>query len=1018
MSQAAETIEHTLRALARAQRRATLREAFTWGIAGSVVGASLALVGAHLGFVRVGFAVAVLTWFAVSIVVWRWRRRLRPAHASQHTIARLGEALLPEIGTAVSSAVDLNARMHADDTSFSHGLAYRHLQITANRVSQLDFAQALQRTQRPRQKRATIVATATVTLAVALISLLGDGRERLLSFMLEPGAVRISPTPLVGDIRLVYHYPSYTGLPSRTVEGGDGSVEAVAGTSVEIAAVADFVTSGGFLRLTHTTGEKLDLPLTVEGGRVLTATVALLRDGTYQFFLTDADSRLVEDRRPHPISALLDTYAEVFLDAPATDLELHDDETIAVAWHAKDDFGVVEAHLVVEQDGVSEPTRLLLGDAGGTAPQRDGTFSLRAPQVNIQPGNAATVYVEVSDNDVVSGPKKSRSGSRRLSLFSAQRHHEALVERQKKVVESMVDLLDEELTHPGDKPGSDFAVAYAAHRAILESTDALIALLDELATALADDPLSGDDIRATFANIRANRVQARRQRATALPPSAGNKAAAATYRRLGDIQKRIITRLEKDVIYVDDVLALQRIGTLKETAKDLLAAQGQLRDLLQQYRSSHDPALRAHIEQSIHDLRARMLDLLQKMGSIKKSLPSEYRNLESGSMRRLDEQLQRLETQLQAGDLDAAARELEQLANMVENMVSSIDEAEDAYGGERYAEVRAQLAEFSASFRDLEQAQQALSERSEALADAYREKAVKRAADSLDGLVAKAREKAAQALAQLDRAGEHEHVARTLAGPLQEARQRLLDVDALLETFDFAEARSAATAAHDATGKLKDAMSARSKRGGKGPDGTLKDAIASVQKSHARAAELQGLLDKVFPDPASVMNQQQLAEMQGMAGRQARLQQQAADLGKQMEALAQELPLFGGGPRQSLGGAEQHMGQSQQSLRGRQLPDAAAHGRRAVKALGELREALEQASSKGSGGLPLPLGGGGGERGRGGRLGSGREDVQIPANDPRRASPGFRQHLLEAAKQKPPSRYEDAVRWYYDQLLR
>jgi hypothetical protein len=44
---------------------------------------------------------------------------------------------------------------------------------------------------------------------------------------------------------------------------------------------------------------------------------------------------------------------------------------------------------------------------------------------------------------------------------------------------------------------------------------------------------------------------------------------------------------------------------------------------------------------------------------------------------------------------------LENLANMIENMVDSINKAEEEYGGERYAEMRQQLAEFAQEFRDV-----------------------------------------------------------------------------------------------------------------------------------------------------------------------------------------------------------------------------------------------------------------------------------------------------------------------------
>ena len=44
----------------------------------------------------------------------------------------------------------------------------------------------------------------------------------------------VSAVPLVGDVRVTYDYPAYTGLPPRTVEGSTGDIAAVKGTHVRI----------------------------------------------------------------------------------------------------------------------------------------------------------------------------------------------------------------------------------------------------------------------------------------------------------------------------------------------------------------------------------------------------------------------------------------------------------------------------------------------------------------------------------------------------------------------------------------------------------------------------------------------------------------------------------------------------------------------------------------------------------------------------------------------------------------
>ena len=158
-----------------------------------------------------------------------------------------------------------------------------------------------------------------------------------------------------------------------------------------------------------------------------------------------------------------------------------------------------------------------------------------------------------------------------------------------------------------------------------------------------------------------------------------------------------------------------------------------------------------------------------------------------------------------------------------------------------------------------------------------------------------------------------------------------------------------------------------------------------------------------------------------MSKKQGELERDAKRLGEQMDELSGQVPLFGGQARQDLEGARSEMGQAEAQLGTGEVPGGSAHGRRAADQLGKLRQALEQASQgQQGGGLPLPLGmpgGGPGGRNQGGGQFNPGEEVHIPGVD-NKAQPRYRQELMEAAKQKPPTHYEDAVRRYYEELIR
>ena len=135
-----------------------------------------------------------------------------------------------------------------------------------------------------------------------------------------------------------------------------------------------------------------------------------------------------------------------------------------------------------------------------------------------------------------------------------------------------------------------------------------------------------------------------------------------------------------------------------------------------------------------------------------------------------------------------------------------------------------------------------------------------------------------------------------------------------------------------------------------------------------------------------------------------------------MDELSEEMPLFGGEPKRSLDNAENEMQGAVDAMRQGELPQASQHKRRAADELGKIRQALEKASKQGGKGLPLPLGMRQNNQGGDGEMS--KEEVEIPQADKNRAEPRFRKELLDTAKQKPPDRYEDAVRKYYEELIR
>jgi hypothetical protein len=1008
--------------------------------AGAAAAAGLALgLGVALSLAQHGWltAAVALAWASLGLscgtaaaasayrYVWpKWRHRRAVRRG-----AALAATLLPAQSSSLASAIALTPTLAAalgtpaatapGAPTHSAGLVALHLERTAAALQAADLVQAWEGSYRRRLHVLGRLPWVTGVFFFICALCFATGRSRLISALIDPNGLRVADAPLTADLQVHYSYPAYTQLPPRDVTAGDGSIEAVAGTEVTLQARAlSNVRAAWIYRQSGDQPEEVLAAQSISGEQ-MTFVFPLLHDATYRLVVAQGLGReRLADPQRHTLHAVADAAPASKLILPAADLQLRDNQEVAVQWRAEDDFGLIAVDLVVNRPG-TEAQRIVLWRPETGAPVEhtaSGQYTWAVANLGLKAGESVAFHIAATDADTHTGPKAGVSVTRHLTLFSARAHHEETLAKLRATLDSLVDALGFEI-ETSMPAASPWEPARNALSAAQKRTDATAMAVQEALDSLASDRLATAELGAAFANVRSHvhAVQHERQQQAALTDASAPDTRAAQMRTAAALQSRYVAHLEGDVIYLDDLLAVSRINELKTLAKDLLANQRDLKGLLSQYADSHDPALKAHLEQGITALREQMLDVLRKMADIKKNLPGEYRNMEASTMLRLDDQLQRLDKQLQQNDLAAAANELEQLANMVENMAQSLGRAEKAFGGDRYDGIRQQLQDFAQELNALEDAQTAVSEGSDALLDNYRRKAMAQSAKNMDDFIKKARRLAQDGLHQLDQVGRDAAVANHLDHELAQARQGLLDIDTLLAHADLAEAHRLAPEAQDDVEALVRRM---------GPaltqDAARSDSRRASSAAAQKATALETMLAQLFPDPSAVLAPQQQQRMADLGKKEADLAAKAQRLAERMAQMAETMPLFGDAPQQALRSAQQQMGAAAGGLSGQALAEGTGHSRRATEQLGDLRRTLQQAAQAGDGqGLPLPLNGG--PSGHAGGRPDARppeEEVAIPAADRAQAGPAFRRELMEAAKQKAPAYYEDAVRRYYNELIR
>ena len=132
---------------------------------------------------------------------------------------------------------------------------------------------------------------------------------------------------------------------------------------------------------------------------------------------------------------------------------------------------------------------------------------------------------------------------------------------------------------------------------------------------------------------------------------------------------------------------------------------------------------------------------------------------------------------------------------MIEQMVESIDDAGESYGGEKYDELRESMDKFAQDFEELEQQQKALKTRTDEMLERYRQKAMDKTGKNPETLAQKILKLIGKTQEDVDFLGAQDQLSAFAQRQLLGLRERLIDLELLIEQKDFAEGLKLSTSA-------------------------------------------------------------------------------------------------------------------------------------------------------------------------------------------------------------------------------
>jgi hypothetical protein len=824
----------------------------------------------------------------------------------------------------------------------------------------------------------------------------------------------VEEPPEVGRIVGTYHYPAYLALADKRVEGG--TVEAYKGTEVRLAMTANKPIARG--RILFDDGSAQPVEVDPDGdGTKLSAALVVTGEGGYRVVLTDRAGFDTPEPIRYEIRVVPDGLPTAEIAKPGQDLTVDQSETVRIEWRATDDIALGRVDLVFEAGQGEQRLGLARPKAGERPTGLSGRFDWRLAGLRLAPGARVAYFVEARDTDVISGPKRGASQTFYLQVRSREQDHEDLRAEQQRIADTLLDALGDQLEREQAAIDGKTPEAAEKGRALEGKLGEATRQLDEAIARAGQDPLADATQLFDMNLLRSHLDQVREQAA-----QAGTDPTR---------QPPVTREMEQLASLADEVGKRAEMQDLVRRGRDLMRAQTDVLDKLEKQAGKQlDPKTRAELEEKLRGIEEQLRKLAEQLAKMPQSLPDEFMNseaMEALEMQDMADQLEQLREAIRKGDAQKARELARQLAQQLNQMMAALEGAQgDTEQADAGQQTQRQMARQQDRLQQLAREQRDILNKTEELDRKAGERLgeaqqrdwkdfEQRARQKLDQLSETAREAMRQSARQggLDAMQYFQH--RSLQEALREARERLDNRQA---------------------GPLRQSLEQGRDQLRRAP--IVPDAQQESNDLDRLARELSQMADA-----GSQLTPGERQQLQQLQERQKALGGETAQLGREVDDLAANLPQLGPQMGRSLREAEQFMGEAQGRLGERDPRGAVTPEREALQRLQRAQQAMQQAQQQMAqrgqmrgmnamqmaqrGQQPGQMPGGampGGPDGQtprvdqqtGGRAGTSVRDFKLPGRDDYTVPRVYREQVIEALREPVPDAYRRKVERYFKNL--
>jgi len=484
----------------------------------------------------------------------------------------------------------------------------------------------------------------------------------------ETYQIEVVNNPIVTDLEVVLTPPEYTAEPSDTLSEIGGNIQALEGTHVAIRATTNNTLQGAWVQYDELPRVPVEF-----GGQELTFDFIALKDGTYSIHLEDDLDHETDSPLVYGVEVYQDNPPVLDVLEPGGDATLPRNQRIDVDFIASDDYGVRKAAIYFRKSG-EERFRGKSIPLGKDEDKKDiaKRFTWDLKGITLFPGNYVEYFLQVEDNNVVTGPGITKSRMYHITVPTMAELYEEIKEEDAR----RTDLIDEalaeskELKDRVEKLSRDFKKteeldwtqqkeidkAVSSQEDIQSKLQEISKSLEETMQSLSDNQMTSQDIGEKLEEISKlmeeidsdaleKYVEDLQKAMEKLSPEEIQKA----LENLNMTTEELMESLERTESLLREIAKEQQMEEVVRKAQDLMKSQEELRDKTGEANESD--------QQEMSELSDEQKELAEQAAELEKDLDDL--------------------TEMMKEDQDAMAQEMEQMSEEFKESEAS-EKMEDA----------------------------------------------------------------------------------------------------------------------------------------------------------------------------------------------------------------------------------------------------------------------------------------------------------------------------------------------------